>query len=259
MKPYSGCYAGLYDIFYRDKRYKEEAAFVHQCLQSFNSGKTRRLLELACGTGEHAFAFQTLGYEVAGVDYSDDMLVYARRKANRKALSVSFHLQDISNLNIPYRAFDAATCLFDSIGYVVTDEALIRTLRAVHGHLREKGLFIFEFWHAEAMLRNYEPLRIRRWATPEGEILRISETSLKRSKQLGIVTYTVYELRKNGTYSSFSETHINRYFPVQEIAGWLACSGFDLLKCFAGFTPNEEITDKTWHVVAVAQKKGKSG
>jgi len=60
-------------------------------------------------------------------------------------------------LNIPGPKFDAAICLFDSIGYTRDDPSLLQTLRGVHEHLIPGGLFIVEFWHAEAMLQHYDP------------------------------------------------------------------------------------------------------
>ena len=53
-----------------------------------------------------------------------------------------------------------------------TNEALEKVFRGVHKHLRNDGLFIFEFWHAAAMLRHYDPVRIRRWKQDDSLILR---------------------------------------------------------------------------------------
>ena len=86
--------------------------------------------------------------------------------------------------------------------------------------------------------------------------MRISETELEYAKQLARVTYTIYELRHDGTYTSLKETQTNRYFLVQEMAGWLSSCGFTPLKWFAGFAPDENITEQTWHIVAVARRCG---
>jgi len=84
MSSYVGRHAELYDIFYADKPYGKEAAFVHQCLQHYSLGTTHRVLELACGTGSHALALEQKGYKILATDYSTDMLACARRKgANR--------------------------------------------------------------------------------------------------------------------------------------------------------------------------------
>jgi SAM-dependent methyltransferase len=251
---YASRYAQLYDLLYADKPYRQEADFVHTCLQRYCLGKSHQLLELACGTGTHALELEKWGYDILATDFSEEMLARARCKTIKASSKVNFQRQDMRSLNLGDETFDAAICLFDSIGYVITNEALVQVLQGVYHHLRPGGLFVFEFWHAGAMLHRYDPVRIRRWMVPEGEILRISETTLECAKQLAHVEYTVYELRRDGTYSGFRESHVNRYFLVQEMAGWLSTCGFTPIKWFAGFREDEKITEDTWHIVSIARR-----
>jgi len=255
MSSYTGGYAKLYDVFYADKPYTQEAAFVHQCLQQYGAGTVHRLLELACGTGTHALALEKFGYKIVATDYSKDMLACARYKATKASSSVDFRRQDMRELDISGKPFDAVICLFDSIGFVRTNEAILKVLRGVHHNLRPDGLFVFEFWHASAMLRSYDPVRIRRWLVPKGELIRISETELDCPKQLANVIYTIYGPNEDGVFTSSRETQTNRYFLVQEMAGWLSSCGLTPLKWFAGFTFDESITEQTWHIVAVARRE----
>jgi SAM-dependent methyltransferase len=253
MTAYRGRHAELYDIFYADKPYAEEAAVVHRLLQKHSANPTYHVLELACGTGSHALALEKLGYGVVATDNSEDMLERARRKAALSSSTVDFRQQDMRALDLGAQ-FDAVICLFDSIGYVRTNEAVQQSLLGVYRHLRPGGLFVFEFWHAGAMLRSYDPLRIRRWPVPEGEVLRIAETNVNCAKQLCSVTYTIYELRQDGTYHCLNETQENRYFLVQEMAGWLSACGFTPIKWFDGFSESENIDQNTWHVLALARR-----
>ena len=255
MSSYIGRHAELYDLFYAAKPYVDEAAFVHRCLQQHSTTAPHRLLEVACGTGAHAFALERFGYQIVATDYSEDMLAVARRKVTLGSSEIDFRWQDMRALNLPERPFDAVICLFDAIGYVVTNDALSQVLQGVRRHLRADGLFVFEFWHAGAMLKHYEPVRVRRWQTPHGEVLRISETALDVAQQLANVTYSVYELRADGTFTSFTETQTNRYFLIQEVAALLMANRFTPLKWFAGFLDDEEISDETWHIVAVARRQ----
>jgi hypothetical protein len=104
------------------------------------------------------------------------------------------------------------------------------------------------------MLRGYDPLRIRRFQTPSGEIERISETSVDYKAQLCHVSYTINEMNSAGTYQTLRETQVNRFFLVQEMNYFLQQAGFSPLKWFSGFQENELIDAETWHIVAVAQK-----
>jgi SAM-dependent methyltransferase len=231
-----------------------EAAFVDHCLRKYQNGSSERVLELACGTGTHARELEKLGYQVVATDYSEDMLRRARDKALAIESKVEFRLQDMTRLELPDAPFDTAICLFDAIGYVQTNEALERVFRGVHKHLRNGGLFIFEFWHAAAMICHYDPVRVRRWETDRSLILRVSETSLELGRQLSHITYSVYELNKDGSHSSLTETQTNRYFLLQEMNAWLSNSNFTPIKWFAGFTEDENISNNTWHIVAVARR-----
>ena len=254
MTSYSGRHAELYDLFYAEKPYAAEAAFVDRCLREYSIGPVNRVLEIACGTGTHAFHLEQPERQIIATDYSEAMLRRAKEKAAEKHSRVEFQLQDMTDLAVSTEMFDAVICLFDAIGYVRTNVALSKTFHGVHKHLRPNGLFIFEFWHAAAMLRHYDPVRVRRWKTDDSEVLRISETKLDTANQLSSVTYSIYELKNNETYSALTETQVNRYFLLQEMAAWLSSTNFTPVKWFAGFTDDETITDETWHIVAVARR-----
>src|SRR5437763_3055553 len=68
--PYSPEYASLYDVFYRDKPYDTEVSFLVEQLESYGIRPGARLLELACGTGEHAIRLARRGYQVLATDFS---------------------------------------------------------------------------------------------------------------------------------------------------------------------------------------------
>lgn len=250
---YIGRHAELYDLFYAEKLYAEEAAFMHNCIQKYRPS-SRRILELACGTGTHSLLLEKHGYEIIATDYSSDMLARAREKAQEANSRIEFRQQDMRTLNVPERPFDVILCLFDSIGYVATNEGIFRVLCSVYDHLAMDGLFLFEFWHAGAMLRGYDPVRVRRFKTPAGQIERISETRINYKAQLCHVLYTIHELNSDGTCRTLQEMQVNRFFLVQEMEFFLRQAGLIPLKWLAGYSTEEEINDTVWHIVTIAQK-----
>lgn len=254
MNSCSSRWAELYDVFYTDKPYAEEAAFVHYCLRKFGKNPTRSVLELACGTGSHAIELEKFGYAIVATDCSDSMLAVARQKVRSLSSQVEFYNQDMRSLNLKKRPFDAAICLFDSIGHVITNEALTRTLQGIYDHLSADGLLVLEFLYAGAMLCRYEPVRVRRWMTEKSEIVRISESTLNHSQQTCEVSYSIFELHNDSTFLQMKERQIVRYFLVQEMTTILTSNGFYPLKWFAGFSANEDITGDTWHIVCVVRK-----
>lgn len=253
MSSYGERHAALYDSFYADKRYDEEAAFVTGCLKAAGISPPARLLELACGTARHAVAFEREGFEVVGVDASSGMLACARARCNAAGSKVVLHHQDMRSLKLDGPPAAAATCLFDSIGYLQTNEAIGSALLAIGRHLRPGGALVMEYWHAPAMLRGYEPVRVRRWLTAEREIIRISETTLEPARNVASVAYDILEIRNGELVCRIRETQTNRYFLVQEMELLLRRAGFEVLQHCDGFTSNGTISLDTWHVVTVAR------
>jgi SAM-dependent methyltransferase len=254
MSSYTGKHAEYYDTFYTDKPYAQEASFVNTRLQKYSRGECGRLLELACGTGSHALEMEKLGYEIVATDYSPDLLAVAERKAKKAGSRIQFRLQDMRALTPAEKPYDAVYCLFDSIGYVQTNEALRQVLEGVHSQLRPAGLFVYEFWHAAAMLKSFEPRREKRWKTPEGELVRRASTHLDIEKQLAIVTYDIDEVGKNGNSAHLQESQTNRYFLVQEMRAFLEAAGFIVLEFSRAYEDGAPIDADTWHILAVAQR-----
>ncbi len=254
MSSYIGKYAEYYDLIYADKPYKSEAAFLNDCIEKYGKPEaSKNLLELACGSGRHALEFENLGYKVLATDYSEDLLRVAKRRAKEAGSEVDFSMADMRELDLPEKNFNTALCLFDSIGYVQTDQAVKKVLENVRDHLVNKGLFLFEFWHAEAMLNHYEPFRVRKWPLPNGKLLRISETELIPEDGLARVAYEIYELRNDLSYSMIKEIQINRYFSIDEMAAFLEGAAFEALAWLNGYTWDEQIDDTSWHVLCIAR------
>jgi SAM-dependent methyltransferase len=250
MESYRGRFAELYDLFYSDKAYEAEVEFVCWCLGRFSTRSVTSILDVACGTGEHAKYFAHRGLQVTGIDHSQSMVKIARKKCP----PAQFHVGDMRTFDLAGEQFDAGSCLFDSIGYVRTNEGVRAAFSRISQYLRSEGILVFEFWHAPAMLRFYEPLRVR-WVDAEASrILRISNTTLDVARHLAEVRYTLIELGNDGNYQRLDETQTNRFFMLGEMEELISESGLELLQFFSGFSKDAQIDERTWHVVGVARR-----
>src|SRR5262245_65139383 len=116
MGSYLDRHAELYDLFYADKPYAQEAAFVAERLAENGVAPKSRVLELACGTGRHAFELEKLGYQVVATDYSPDMLACAARSKASRGSRVELLEKDMCGLEVPGAPFDAVVSLVDYDG-----------------------------------------------------------------------------------------------------------------------------------------------
>lgn len=249
---YEDRFADRYDLFYEDKDYETEAQFVDRCLKQYSSTRPQKLLELACGTGRHAVEMSKLGYEVVATDISPDMLAHARKRPG--AESVTFIEQDMRALDVAQGPFDAVMCLFDSIGHVARNDAICSTLQGIARHLRDDGLFVFEFWHGAAVAKSFERFRDREWSEGGSRVVRTSETTIDWVSQTATVRYKLVEYEAGGSTES-EDTITNRFFLVQEAAAFLMQAGLEPQAWLAGFAEDSAIDEDTWHIVCVARKE----
>jgi len=142
--------AELYDaIYFSFKDYKAEAAAIAAQIRSEHP-KARTVLDVACGTGEHARLLATEhGFTVDGVDLNADFL----RLARSKHPAGKFYEADMRDFQLPDR-YDAVICMFSSIGYVKTLPELERALQTFRRHLAPNGVVIVEPWFSPEVVKS---------------------------------------------------------------------------------------------------------
>ena len=161
-----GLIADVYDELVSWAPYEKWVKDLETRLQTHGLNRGDRILDAACGTGLSTVPWLDLGYRVVGVDHSPEMLRLAREKVEDREEDVSFHRQDLRELNFP-RPFDAAVCLHSGLDYILDDEELLKAFRSLRGTLGQDGLFAFDKCLDEPQFyrRNYT----RRYSVSGGE------------------------------------------------------------------------------------------
>lgn len=255
MISYIGRHAELYDIMYDTKPYKEEAEFISEYFRTHNA-QGNSIIELACGTGNHAFEFEKLRYSITAFDNSEDMIRQAVEKKEKRKSTVDFRLDSMMECKtIQHNLYDFGVCLFDSLGYVLTTDNIMITLRNVYERLHKNGIFCCEVWHSVAMMKYFSPTRKKEWVLPDRTIIRFSETDLTVKDSTATIDFTILELMNDGTFLKLNEKQKNRYFNCQEITFLLQSAGFSEITIFNGYTGNRTISDDTWHLLCFGHKK----
>jgi len=250
-----GEYAKVYDLLYHDKVYAEEAAFIsrllHRCL-----GKPvaqTELLDIACGTGRHAQEWARMGYRVEGSDLSAEMVAVARERAEALGLPITFHNESFQSCGRIGRKYDAVVAMFSAIDYLASYSELSRTLANIRGLLKQDGLFIFDFWNGNAVLKDYSPVRTKRVELGGDVLVRVSNTSLDALAQTATVKFDFKLSRQGAEIQEFSEVHVIRYFFPQEMADLLAANDFEVIHRCAFLREDDPLAADEWNVSYVTR------
>ena len=137
-------FASMYDALMADTPYEAWAAYIDGFLREWFKGEQEiSVLDLACGTGNITLRLAALGYDLIGVDASEDMLAEASRKAFDENASILFLSQDMRKLNL-YGTVDAAICVCDGMNYILDEKDLLEAFKRVRLFLNAGGVFIFD-------------------------------------------------------------------------------------------------------------------
>ena len=140
------CYealAGSYDALTEDVGYGKRLDFIEKLLCRSRI-PVKLVLDLACGTGTMSWLLTQQGYEVIGVDGSEDMLAAAISKGGEtQGVPPVFLHQSMPKLDL-YGTVDAAVCCLDSLNYLTDPKDVQRTFRRLHLFVAPGGMLVFD-------------------------------------------------------------------------------------------------------------------
>jgi SAM-dependent methyltransferase len=125
---------------------KTETDFLEACFRTYARRRgrpVRAVVDLACGTGHHSLRLARRGYRMTGLDLSEASIAFLRAEARRAGLPIRAAVGDMTDFHLP-RPVEAAICMQDSQGHLLTNETLVAHLRAVRRNLRPGGVFVFD-------------------------------------------------------------------------------------------------------------------
>ena len=204
--------AEFYDAIYSFKDYGSEAAQVASLLRDGYPG-VKTILDVACGTGEHARLLAAQhGFEVDGLDLDTRLL----RIARQKHAGGRFVHADMCDFAIDAR-YDAITCLFGSIGYLLTLERVRRAFDAFRRHLHPGGVLLVEPWFPPGILENGRLMR----QTGVFHGRAVERTSRCEIEERISRLFFEYAVETATGVRRMSEVHELGLFTAEEIAGAL--------------------------------------
>ena len=247
-------YARVYDALYRDKNYKAEALFALDQIQNVMSFTPLEILDLGCGTGQHAVQMARAAICVTGLDRSAEMVSIARKRM--KSLSedlrrnLQFGVGDARTICLHQR-YDAVVALFHVISYMIEDSDLDAIFGTARRHVKTGGAFLFDFWHGPAVLCEPPQPRVKRVQIGETIIERQAIPNWDEQRHVVCVNYNI-EITLGEDVSRESEQHCVRYFFLEEIKSRLLEAGFQVVR-FGEWATGNPPSDDTFSVFAVAK------
>lgn len=242
MNAYTG-FAKVYETFMDNIPYDVWTEYLTGLLIEYGIEKESLICELGCGTGSMTRRLAEAGYDMIGIDLSEEMLDIARYEHPECEQDILYLNQDMREFEL-YGTVAAVVSLCDSMNYLTSEEELLQVFKLVNNYLDPGGYFIFDMkteYHYEVMMGN------RTIVDNREDCSLIWENFFDKEKQLNQYDITIYakaefeddeeeDADMPPLFERMEESHVQRAYPVEKIKELLEKAGLEFVAVYDSCT-----------------------
>lgn len=268
-------FASVYDTFMDETPYEEWAERIDNMIREYgisvpNKGKKQPeaehadsgelldteknlVVDLGCGTGTLTEMLAAKGYDMIGIDLSQEMLQVAVAKKEMRNSNVLYLCQDMRELDL-YSTAGTIISVCDSVNYLLEEEDLLKTFRLVNNYLYPGGVFIFDFntkYKYEVIIGDTTIAENRE------ECSFIWDNYYHEDENINEYDLTVFVKEESGLFRKFEENHYQRGYTLEEMKRLLERAGLRFIKAIDADTQKEP-TPESERIYIVAGEQGKN-
>lgn len=267
MEAYTS-FASVYDTFMDNVPYEEWGEYIYSLLCRYGV-RDGIVLDLGCGTGTMTEILAGYGYDMIGVDNSEDMLELAMEKRMASGYDILYLLQDMREFEL-YGTVRAVVSVCDSVNYITEPEELAGVFRLVNNYLDPGGIFLFDF-NTEYKYR--EVMGDCTIAEDRGPCSFIWDNCYYEEERINEYDLTLFiregtapgqnegaeedDTEENGAlYRKYTETHFQRGYTLEEIRELLSSAGL-IFQAAYDMDTREAAGETSERICVIARECGK--
>lgn len=254
-------FAQIYDTLMQDIPYEKWAGRINTWIEKYGISKKRPgeaedeneenlVVDLGCGTGTLTEMLAKSGYDMIGIDNSEDMLNIAAGKKFVNQTKTLYLCQNMQKMEL-YSTVGTFISVCDSLNYLLSENDILDTFKLVYNYLYPGGIFIFDF---NTVYKYKEVIGNTTIAENHHDCAFIWENYYHPEECLNEYDLTFFIKEKSGYFSRHLETHFQRAYEPEQIISLLTAAGLNIISTI------DEETKKTPHrkserVVIIARKE----
>ncbi len=252
MESYSS-FAQVYDLFMDNVPYEEWCEYLTGLLRE-QGCEQGILLDLGCGTGTLTEALAERGFDMIGVDNSEEMLQLAMEKRAESGRDILYLAQDMRDFEL-YGTVAGAVCICDSLNYILELDEVVQVLKLVNNYLDPGAPFVFDF---NTDYKYREVMGEMTIAENRDEGSFIWENYYDEDERINEYDLTLFVRDEDGRYSKYEETHYQRGYTLAEIQQAIADAGMEFVAAYDAFTKDAPREDSE-RIYVIAREKTPAG
>lgn len=280
-------FASVYDTFMDETPYEEWAEFLHELIKEYGisrpvnrtiqkagdsksvaetepvseddsleialDSEKNLVLDLGCGTGTLTELLYRKGYDMIGVDYSQEMLNIALAKKEKSGSDILYLCQDMRELDL-YSTIGTVISACDSVNYLLEEEEVIETFRLINNYLYPGGVFIFDF---NTVYKYEQVIGDTTIAENREDCSFIWDNFYHEEECINEYDLTIFVKEgKEGLFRKFTETHYQRGYTLEEMKSFVEQAGLEFIKAIDADTHKAPgATSERIYIIAREQGK----
>lgn len=224
-------FAAVYDMFMDNVPYDQWTDYLVHLLNKYGIHEGL-ILELACGTGSMTRRLSNKGFDMIGIDSSEEMLTIARDKSADKDSSILYLCQDMREFEL-FGTVAAVVSVCDSMNYITSEEDLLDIFKLVNNYLDPKGLFIFDL---DTEYAYKEIIADQTIAESREEGCFIWENTYYEEEMINQIDLTLFipaeEKNSNNLFVRQEEIHYRRAYSIDTIKRLIEEAGMEWITAF---------------------------
>lgn len=265
-------FAEVYDELMDNVPYEEWAEFLTGVLREYSVGcggevsesgdaelaenlaiERNTVLDLGCGTGTLTELLYRAGFDMIGIDNSEEMLELAMRKREISGSDILYLLQDMREFEL-YGTVGAVCSVCDSLNYMLEDADMVKVFSLVNNYLYPGGAFVFDF---NTVYKYEQVIGDATIAENRDDCSFIWENYYDAGSQVNEYDLTVFVREPEGDcFRRFTETHYQRGYTLGQMKGFLEEAGLLFVRALDADT-HGEVRAESERIYVIARECGK--
>lgn len=244
-------FAWVYDTFMDNIPYDQWTEYLTGLLREYGISEGL-LLDMGCGTGNVTERLAACGYDMIGIDNSEEMLMEARNKVAESGADILYLLQDMRSFEL-YGTVAAAVSICDSMNYILEKSDLQEVFRLVNNYLDPGGIFIFDF---NTPYKYQYIMGDQVIAENRDECSFIWENGFDEDAQVNIYDLTIFIQEEDDLFRRYQETHYQKAWSANDFIQAAEQAGMKVLAVYDAFTHDAPRADSE-RLYMIVQEQGK--
>ena len=230
----------FYHILYKHRDYEEAHAFIDKLTKYLCIKADHKLMDLACGKGRHSIYLNQKGFDVIGLDLSEQNITHANQFSNER---LQFEIHDMREPH-GINEFDYVFNLFTSFGYFETKKEHEDAIKSVASSLKNKGKFILDFLNPYTVIHHLK----------SEEIKIIDDIEFHISKDVSDDDYIIKDIRFQHKAKEYHFTEKVKALRRMDFLDYFQKSSLKVIDVFGDYQLNTYIAEESDRMIFVVEK-----